>query len=106
MGNATEIRPLSGFSSKDVAVFFDQSGGFSENSSSSHLRGGGIAGAVVGSVAGAGIVGAGLAVLLARRKKKAMNTTPKNTEIPAVESQFGSRILPRVLFRNRGRNAE
>lgn len=61
---------------------------------------------MVGSVAGAGIVGVGLAVFLARRKRKQTSETNDEQKTSTFESSFGSKMFTGVLFRNRGRNAE
>ena len=61
---------------------------------------------VVGSVVGAGVIVAGLAISLARRKKWQKNTGTEEQKNGVPETSMVSNIFTKVLFRNRGRRAE
>ncbi|KAJ5082373.1 hypothetical protein N7532_011416 [Penicillium argentinense] len=104
MGNATLTEPATGFSNEKVTTYFSQLGD-SGSDSGSHMSGGTIAGAAIGSVAGAAVLVAGLiyVLIIRRRKRKAANRHPGIPEAPPdpISARFS-----RAIFRNSGRKVE
>lgn len=111
--------PAGGFSSQDVSSFFNQQD--QGQKSGNHLSGGDIAGAVVGTIAGAAIIAAAVILFIVWRREKRRRTSaeaqagqqeshvqtdPLTIHEAPSSTDSGPSHLVRSLFRNPKKKAE